>query len=151
MQAHPDFRLWLTSSPTPQFPVAILQNAVKMTMEPPTGLKANLLQTYESISSQELNQCAKPKEFKKLMFGLAYFHAIIQDRRKFGSVGWNIRYEFSNEDLDVCKRQLKIFLDTSEHVPYKVLNFLISEVNYGGRVTDWIDGRLMYAIITSYI
>lgn len=85
------------------------------------------------------------------MFALAFFHAVIQDRRKFGSIGWNIRYEFSNEDLDVCKRQLKIFLDTSETVPYKVLNFLISEINYGGRVTDWIDGRLMYAIITGYI
>ena len=55
------------------------------------------------------------------------------------------------EDFDVCKRQLKIFLDTSEHIPYKVLNFLFSEINYGGRVTDYIDVRLMNNIIQSYI
>lgn len=77
MQAHADFRLWLTSSPSAQFPVSILQNAVKMTMEPPTGLKANLMQTYENTNARELNDSAKPKEFKKLLFALSYFHAII--------------------------------------------------------------------------
>ena len=51
-----------------------------------------------------LDDCKKPEVFKKLLFGLALFHAIIQDRRKFGPIGWNIAYEFTNEDLMVCKR-----------------------------------------------
>lgn len=122
-----------------------------MTMEPPTGLKNNLLQSYEGLTTKELNDCAKPREYKKLMFALAYFHAIIQDRRKFGSIGWNIRYEFSEEDFGVCKRQLKIFLDTSEVIPYRVLNFIFAEINYGGRVTDYIDVRLMNNIIATYV
>jgi dynein heavy chain len=36
-------------------------------------------------------------------------------------------------------------------IPYKVLNFVFAEINYGGRVTDYIDGRLMRNIIESYI
>lgn len=85
------------------------------------------------------------------MFGFCFFHAIIQDRRKFGAIGWNIPYEFTNEDLSVCKRQLKMLLDEYETIPFKVLNYLGAEINYGGRVTDDKDVRLITTILKSYI
>ena len=34
-EPHPEFRLWLSSSPHPEFPIAILQTGIKMTTEPP--------------------------------------------------------------------------------------------------------------------
>lgn len=122
-----------------------------MTMEPPQGLRSNLLRTYKNLSDSELGDCTKPEAFKKLLFGFCLFHAIIQDRRKFGAIGWNISYEFTNEDLNVCKRQLKMLLDDYKDIPFKVLNFLGAEINYGGRVTDDKDLRLIKTILATYI
>lgn len=108
---NPDFRLLLTSMPVSYFPVAILQNGTKLTTEPPRGLKANLKRTYGELNNNDLEECKKPEIWKKLIFGLSFFHAIVQERRKFGPLGWNITYEFNDSDLNTSFTMLKIFLD----------------------------------------
>eukprot|EP00742_Colponemidia_sp_Colp-10_P007220 GILJ01007760.1.p1 GENE.GILJ01007760.1~~GILJ01007760.1.p1 ORF type:complete len:2640 (-),score=434.68 GILJ01007760.1:74-7498(-) len=150
-RVHKDFRLWLTSMPSEDFPVSILQNGIKMTNEPPKGLRANLIRTYLGFNDDMLNHSRDPAVFKKLLFGVSFFHAIMQERRKFGPIGWNIPYEYTWEDLQVCVRQLKIFLDESPTVPYKVLNYLIADINYGGRVTDAQDKVTIKVISKNYI
>lgn len=118
-----------------------------MTLEPPTGIRSNLLRTYANLDNRALNDCTKPNEFKKLVFAFSLFHAIVQDRRKFGPIGWNIPYAFMYEELDVCIKQLKSFLDDYDEIDYKVLNILGADVNYGGRVTDDKDIRLIKSIL----
>lgn len=90
-----EFRLWLTSMPSNTFPVSILQKGIKLTYEPPKGLKNNLMRCYFGIENKKFEECNKLKEWKKLLFSLSFFHALVIERRKFGPLGWNIPYGFS--------------------------------------------------------
>jgi dynein heavy chain len=148
---HRDFRLWLTSMPSPIFPVAVLQNGVKMTLEPPKGLKANVRRTYLGFKPEKLLESNNPPAWRKLLFSISFFHALVQERRKFGALGWNIRYAFGDTDLECCVQQIHDFIDVYDEIPYTVMTLLCGDVNYGGRVTDDKDRRCMNSILDLYI
>lgn len=152
--AHENFRLWCTSYPSRTFPVAVLQNSVKMTNEPPKGLRMNLMRSFTSgiLANDKFFSNAFSGHVGQLwlrgVFGLVFFHAVIQERREYGPLGWNIPYEFTQSDLNISLMQLKMFLKQYEKIPFEGHVYLTGECNYGGRVTDDKDRRLMIALLT---
>ncbi|XP_059574595.1 dynein axonemal heavy chain 2 isoform X3 [Alligator mississippiensis] len=142
---HPDFRLWLSSSPHPGFPISVLQAAIKVTTEPPTGLKANMTRLYQLVTEPQFGRCSRLARYKKLLFALCFFHSLLLERRQFLQLGWNVIYGFNDSDFEVSENLLSLYLDEYEETPWEALRYLIAGVNYGGHVTDNWDRRLLLA------
>lgn len=73
---------------------------LQVVTEPPNGLKLNMRATYFKITHDMLEQCPHTA-FKPLVYVLAFFHAVVQERRKFGKIGWNVYYDFNESDFQV--------------------------------------------------
>jgi dynein heavy chain, axonemal len=140
---HKDFRLWLSSSPHPDFPIAILQSSLKITTEPPKGIKANTKRLYSQMTEAKFSACKKPDKYKKLLYCLCFFHSILLERKKFLNLGWNVNYSFNDSDFDMSEKILVNYLDMYDETQWDALKYLIASVNYGGHVTDDWDMRLL--------
>ncbi|XP_022235820.1 dynein heavy chain 2, axonemal-like [Limulus polyphemus] len=147
---HQDFRLWLSSAPHPDFPVSILQQAIKMTTEPLKGLKANLKRLYSLITESQASQCQQKEKYQKLLFCLSFFHSILLERHKFQQLGWNVMYSFTDSDFEMSESILRLYLDEYEETPWDALKYLIAGITYGGHTTDEWDRRLLFTYINKY-
>ncbi|KTG04334.1 hypothetical protein cypCar_00004892 [Cyprinus carpio] len=77
---HEDFRLFLSFMPTSVFPVTVLQNSVKVTIEPPKGLRASVRCAFTEFSSTFFEKHILGRKWREVIFGVCFFHAIIQVR-----------------------------------------------------------------------
>ncbi|RKP20476.1 dynein heavy chain 6, axonemal, partial [Rozella allomycis CSF55] len=149
-QIHPNFRLIVSSMPSKVFPISILQDGVKVTNEPPRGLRANLQRFFLDISNDVFDKHPKLSTFRTLLFGISFFNAIIHERKKFGPLGWNIPYDWSNSDLEVAVAVLSNTLAENDSIQWDSLRYMTDEIIFGGRVTDDWDRRTLKSILQRF-
>ncbi|KAM9747482.1 dynein axonemal heavy chain 17 isoform 1-T1 [Dama dama] len=154
--SHDDYRVFISAEPAPSpeshiIPQGILENAIKITNEPPTGMYANLHKALDLFTQDTLEMCTKEIEFKCILFALCYFHAVVAERRKFGAQGWNRSYPFNNGDLTISINVLYNYLEANPKVPWDDLRYLFGEIMYGGHITDDWDRRLCRTYLAEYI
>ncbi|XP_045020774.1 dynein axonemal heavy chain 9 isoform X3 [Bubalus bubalis] len=154
--SHAEFRVFMSAEPAPSpgshiIPQGLLENAIKITSEPPAGMHANLHKALDNFTQDTLEMCSREMEFKSILFGLCYFHAVVAERRKFGPQGWNCSYPFNTGDLTISVNVLYNFLEANAKVPYDDLRYLFGEIMYGGHITDDWDRRLCRTYLEEFI
>jgi len=149
--AHPEFRVFLSALPQKCVPVQILQNSIKLTNEPPTGLRANMIRAYNSFNETVWEGSGKQSELKAVIFALCFFHSVVCERRQFGAIGWNRPYPFAPGDLSACIIVASNFLNDAPKVPWDDLRYIFGEIMYGGHITDNFDRRLCAAYLVTYV
>lgn len=119
---HEGFRLVVTSRPWGGFPQAILHHARRVVVEEPRGVKASLLAARESIDSP-------------VKYSLALFHALLNQRTRYGSLGFNHARVFSGHELAAALR-------SADHTP-AALRYLVGDVLYAGLLSDAQDAQVV--------
>ncbi|RVE50586.1 hypothetical protein evm_004813 [Chilo suppressalis] len=145
---HPRFRLWLSSMPDDKFPLNVLQRSIKMTTEPPQGLKGNMVRLFANLNEDKFDE-ATPK-YRRLLYCVAFFHCTLIARKRFRQLGYNAVYSFNDADFDVSDNLLANYLEEYEEVPWDALRYLFAIINYGGHITDDWDKRVLVAYINQF-
>jgi len=167
---HSEFRLWLTTAPVADFPASILQMAVKMVHQPPAGMRAKLeaslskralsgglgAGTSSFTSAEETGTGAADAEIARwltaLQIGLCVFHAVVQERRHFGSLGLNVPYLFTDGDLEISLAHAReIFTSGAGAGKHATLRYMVGQAYYGGRISDEWDRRLIDALLAVFV
>ncbi|GKT24643.1 Dynein axonemal heavy chain 10, partial [Aduncisulcus paluster] len=150
---NPEFRVFLSTEPTADFPLSLLQRCVKVVTEPPEGLKLNMLASFSRLREEDLASCPSPV-FRPVVYVLSFFHAVVQERRKYGKIGWNVSYDFNASDFRVSVDLIRTYLakayEAEDPLPWSSLRYLVGEAMYGGRVTDSFDRRILVTYLEEY-
>ena len=149
--SHSKFRVFLTSDPSKTIPIGILSRCIKLTNEPPAGLKANLKRAWCFFSKEYIEE--SDSKTRSILFGLCYFHSIMMERKMFGPMGFNMKYPFSIGDLRDSATCLQNYMENSGggKIPWQDLKYIFGEIMYGGHIVNDFDRLLANEYLNFYM
>jgi dynein heavy chain 2 len=152
LKAKADFRLWLTSESHSAFPSILLQESLKATYEAPPGIKKNLQRAFDSWDPESFDT-SNPTQ-SRLLFLLACFHAVIQERRNYIPQGWTKFYEFSYGDMRagtfVMEAASRATSVKNPQLDWEAIYGLMEDAIYGGRIDNSYDLRVLRAYLKMF-
>jgi dynein heavy chain, axonemal len=161
--------MWMTTAPCADFPESVLQASAKITVEPPIGLRGSVVASLQALPEDIHTDCeTSNSSWRCVLYTIVLFHAVAQERRRYGALGWNVPYDFAETDLLCSLRTAKNLMSSqsmdsttglvslsSDHVEDKgtwgAITYILGQIHYGGRVTDENDRALLAALIKHYI
>ncbi|KAL8430803.1 hypothetical protein ACSSS7_005707 [Eimeria intestinalis] len=111
----------------------------------------NVAMSMRTLTQEIIDSCARPREFKALLFSLCYFHSLVIGRKKFGFLGWSRSYSFNEGDLTICGNVIRNYLDKYATIPFEDIRYILGEIMYGGHITDNFDRRLNNSYLAKII
>ena len=142
--AHLDFRIFLISDEALQS-TEIMQMSWKICLKIPKGIKNNLMQGFSEFEDEKPNNPI----YYPLIFSLCLMHAVIQNRKNYGTIGWNVPYNFSVQDLNTTIQNYNA-LFRQGNISLSTLKFT-TEIHYAGKITDPYDLIVFRSILNFYI
>nr|PIM00143.1 ATPase family associated with various cellular activities (AAA) domain protein [Toxoplasma gondii COUG] len=129
-------------------------------------LRANLKRSIMNTMQEDLDLFGRAPEgvpgdvsgkadaWTRIRFALQFFHAVVQGRRTFGALGWNVGHHFTDSDLDASLVLFKTLFRLQEKVEdfdFLPLQYLVGNINYGGCITDEWDRRCLTNLLSLYV
>ena len=140
--SHKKFRLFLSSDASNAIPIGLLNRCIKITNEPPAGLKANIKRAFASLNREQFEDF--DSKMKSILFGLCHFHAVMLERKQYGPMGYNMMYPFSVGDLRDSGVVLSNYMENSGggKIPWADLKYIFGEIMYGGHIVNDFDRKM---------
>jgi len=149
--SHQKFRVFLTADPSKGIPIGLLNRSIKLTNEPPAGLKANIKRAFCSFAKEYIDEA--DSKTKSIIFGLCHFHAVLMERKLYGPMGYNMMYPFSLGDLRDSAVCLNNYMEVNAggKIPWADLRYIFGEIMYGGHIVNDFDRLLANSYLEWYM
>lgn len=98
------------------------------------------------VNADFLEKVEPYEKWRNIVFTVCFMHSVVQERRKFGPLGFCIGYEFNTADLEASLTYIENHMNNaSTHnlaLSWKAMKYMVCDIQYGGRITDNLDREL---------